>query len=105
MRSPLLNWLKMSEEKTYLNPTAKHNEAAIRAKIQAIDIFSTEINRLAKEFVPHFHWMNHQVSRKWHCDKSPIGMCVNKLYYNGLGENEPLHIGECIFCGDPDERK
>jgi hypothetical protein len=91
------------KDKKYLNPMAKYNEATIRAKIHAIDIFNTEINRLAEEFIPEFHFLDHTVSRMWHCDLSPIGMCVHKLYYNNHGTG--VHKLECIFCGGPNERK
>jgi hypothetical protein len=93
----------MPTDKTYLNPTAKYNEMAIRAKIMAIDMFNNEIDRIAKKFIPEFYFLDHKVSRTWHCELSPIGMCVNKLYYNGLGAG--LHELECIFCGQPSERK
>ena len=34
----------------------------------------------------------------WQCEDSPVGLCV----YDSI--NDPAS-DQCIFCGDPDERK
>lgn len=34
----------------------------------------------------------------WYCDKSPFGICAYDL-------DEDSCCDECIYCGEPDERK
>jgi len=34
----------------------------------------------------------------WNCDKSPCGLCCYHHYV------DPVH-DECVFCGNPEERK
>lgn len=57
-----------------------------------------KINRLAKEYIPDFHFMDHMVSTFWRCDKSPIGMCV--FHLNTIGKPT-----ECRYCYEPNIRK
>lgn len=72
----------------------------IRGLNSAIETLKADINRYAKAFYPAFHWMDHQVSTFWRCEKSPIGMCIFKL--GGPDHNLPTY---CVFCDQPAERK
>lgn len=58
-----------------------------------------QIRGIAKESIPEFHFLNHEVSTFYECDKSPIGLCVWDVSEKGL------HIDcHCYYCGNPVER-
>lgn len=69
----------------------------IREKERAI----FEINQLVKEAEPDYHFLDHWVSHFWTCDKSPFGWCLFKREM----VNMQLILGDCIYCGQPVERK
>lgn len=56
------------------------------------------VRDVAESLIPDFHFMDHEVSLRWRCDKSPIGMCVFRLNENGQKTY-------CRYCGGPVERK
>ena len=72
----------------------------IAAKLRAIQEIEQEIILIAKSAIPEFHFLNHQVSKFWNCDKSPVGVCVWDISDRGF------HIDcSCHYCGEPVERK
>lgn len=72
----------------------------IIAERRIIDKANERINEYAAKVIPEFHFLNHQVSTFWECDKSPIGVCVWDISEKGF------HIDcTCYYCGDPVERK
>ena len=83
----------------YKNYDARECEKQIRLLVRQAENCYYEIDKIAKQYISDFHFMDHKVSTFWHCDKSPIGMCVflrNK--YDGKVE-------KCRYCGGPQERK
>lgn len=61
----------------------------------------SDIDRLAKEYIPDFHFLDFQVSTFWPCEKSPIGMCVFKRE----DIRGRLMLTTCRYCDQPVERK
>lgn len=74
------------------------NREAILSRQRAIECLRGEIDDLAKEYIPDFHFLDFAVSTFWECDGSPIGMCVFRLDDSGR------KMG-CRYCGGPVERK
>lgn len=70
----------------------------IRGKAREIDRLHQEIRDIAKDHIEDFHFLDHQVSTFWTCDKSPIGMCVFNL-------NDRGQMIDCRYCHGPTERK
>ena len=72
----------------------------IDKELAAIQEANNNISILAKEAIPEFHFLNHEVSNFWDCDKSPIGKCVWDISKKGF------HIDcNCYYCSQPVERK
>lgn len=59
-----------------------------------------EIDRIAKQHIPDFHFLNHKVSNFWRCEKSPIGWCVWDISEHGFNLDCICH-----YCKGPVERK
>jgi len=78
--------------------TPKECAELILKKQREIDRLYHEINKIAKEYIDDFHFMDYAVSTFWRCEKSPIGMCVFKL-------NERGRKTDCRYCDGPVERK
>jgi len=82
------------------SPKHPSTQEQIECLIRKIERTRVEIDRLAKEKIPEFHFLNHKVSNFWKCDKSPIGWCVWDISENGY------HIDcQCYYCKGPVERK
>lgn len=87
----------------FLSPEAEVNAKMLKAVHDRIDAAIAEMHAIAKAAIPAFHFMDHWISKFWHCEKSSIGWCVFWRDWN-----DPTHPGvpdECIFCGQPVERK
>ena len=57
---------------------------------------------IARQAIPEFHFMSHQVSDFWdNCKTSPIGYCVWKIEDGNFRKSDVA----CMFCGEPAERK
>ena len=76
----------------------------IKTHLGAIENAKFQINEIAKECIPDFHFLNHEVSDFWSCDDSPIGWCVWGLS-DDKGDLIPKPYRVCLYCGDPIERK
>lgn len=76
-------------------------QRAIREKYDAIRHIEGEIEAIARQWVPGYHFLDYKVSNFWTCEQSPIGWCVFRLEerYGGLRPTT------CKFCGQPVERK
>jgi hypothetical protein len=84
-----------------MNDVQNQCAKAIRQKQSEIDRLEQEIRDVAKTHIPDFHFLDYQVSTFWACDKSPIGMCVlERSEFQGR-----MVLGNCRYCGDPNERK
>lgn len=55
-------------------------------------------SRIVKQVFPEFDWMYQVITREWKCDNSPVGYCVYDII------EDPAH-DDCLFCGQPEERK
>lgn len=76
------------------------NQMWIRELLHDIEATNRKINKIAKLYIPEFHFLNHRVSNFWKCDASPIGWCVWDISKRGF------HIDcQCYFCKGPVERK
>lgn len=67
---------------------------------RAIDCLEAAINEQAKARYKEFHFLDHKISTFWRCDKSPVGMCI----FERCGPDYK-HLGDCVFCLQPAERK
>lgn len=76
------------------------NEIAdqIVAKQRQINILHFEIEEIAETYVPGYNYLDFKVSTEWHCDSSPVGMCVFVRGKDG-------RVLNCRYCEDPEERK
>ena len=70
----------------------------IMEKRRQMDLLNFEIDEIAKQHIPDFHFLNHQVSTFWECIWSPIGVCVFNLDDHGRCQH-------CRYCQNPVERK
>jgi hypothetical protein len=74
------------------------------------DLFETsrralyDVEQLARQAIPDFHFLTHKVSNFWHCEKSPIGWCVWKLE-DEAGNGLKDHQWRCWYCGGGVSRK
>lgn len=84
-----------------LSVSADPPRTAIQNRVREMERLRFEIDNIAKEHIPDFHFLDYQVSTFWTCEKSPIGMCVFKRE-EIRGQLVPT---ECRYCGDPVERK
>lgn len=66
-----------------------------------IDAARSQIDQIAKAYIPDFHFLDYKVSDFWDCEKSPIGWCVFKRE-EIRGQ---LVLTTCRYCGGPVERK
>lgn len=71
----------------------------IRSYRNEIDTAYYNIRELAREYIPDFHFLNHEVSTTWSCVGSPIGMCVYNI------DQTTGKRTVCRYCGGPVERK
>jgi hypothetical protein len=80
--------------------------STIKAKEAERERLRGEIDQIAKEHIPDFHFLDFEVSTFWECPDSPIGMCVWKIE---LEPNKmyalPKDHWTCRYCGGPVERK
>lgn len=74
----------------------------IQSLVSTIEASHAAIRAIAKEHIPEFHFLDHQVSTFWKCNDSPIGMCVFKIEQDSRGQYGPT---TCAYCGGPTERK
>jgi hypothetical protein len=73
----------------------------IRQQVDIISSAKIEIDRIAKQKISDFHFLDHQVSYFWsHCKTSPIGYCVWDISKKGFNNH-----CRCYYCGEPVERK
>ena len=85
-------------------------KSEIKRKIKLLEVEKQRINQkigeLIKPYVPEdvknvstglvFDW--YRVSTFWDCKKSPINCCMYNHY-------EDIAHDNCLFCGQPEERK
>lgn len=94
----------MEEPVIYFNPKKIAEEIEkLESEKHKLNI---KIGELIKPYVPRdvkdvgaglvYEW--YPVSTFWECKKSPIGCCM----YN---DNEYRPHDNCLFCGEPEERK
>ena len=69
----------------------------IIAKNELENKLENEINSLIKTVIPDYNLWLHVVG-EWDCEESPIGLCL----YNRI---EDPCLDNCLYCGNPDERK
>ena len=81
-----------------LNMSPTQARKRIRLFRGIIDNAYYQIRELARQEIPDFHFMDHEVSTFWTCDSSPLGMCVFNL-------DEMGRKTVCRYCGKPTERK
>jgi|SaaInl8_200m_RNA_FD_contig_21_2380505_length_462_multi_3_in_0_out_0_1 hypothetical protein len=77
------------------------NKAAqlqIQELIETITVSNSWIDRIARENIPDFHFLDHKVSQFWECEESPIGWCLWEF-------NDQGNITGCRYCHQPVERK
>ena len=67
-------------------------------KVQDAQNHLLAVNKRITTYVQERQGRNHIVTHEWGCKESPYWTCV---YDDHL---DPMH-DECIFCGDPEERK
>ena len=72
----------------------------IKEKYEQIRKYHSQIDNIAKRYIPDFHFLNHKVSNFWMCEKSPIGWCVWDIRENGYNVD-----CQCCYCKGPVERK
>lgn len=76
------------------------HQSKIKICQSTIDRLNSEINNIAREVIPDFHFLDYKVSTFWTCEESPIGMCVWAL------DKGRFHLNcQCRYCGGPVERK
>lgn len=63
-----------------------------------IDRLRMEIQDVAKEYVPDYHFLDYSVSTFWHCKDSPVELCVFEIDNHGRKTI-------CRYCGNPNTRK
>ena len=79
-----------------------HYRKRIAFHLGVIEHHEGEIESIAREHVPDYHFMDYKLSNFWGCDESPVGWCVFALDEN----SGKLTIdSRCKFCGQPVERK
>lgn len=80
------------------NMSNKEPQQQIQNQLHIIENAQHEIDRIAKEHIFDFHFIDHKVSNFWKCELSPIGWCV--WYFNMNGVNQG-----CRYCLQPVSRK
>lgn len=90
--------LSVDERLSAMTPVQRSYQKQIEACRFTIDMANSRISELAKQAIPDFHFLDHQVSTFWICEKSPIGFCVFLIDDRG-------RLTECRYCGGPVERK
>ena len=95
---------KQERQKLLEEYQRQHYRKIIQDKVAQKEYLSSEINHLAKEAIPDFHFLDYRVSEFWTCDQSPIGMCLFILDYDN-GHPYKHYMTECRYCGGPTERK
>lgn len=87
------------DEKVIFTDLLKDNVQNIFAEcddaIQDIEFLKS---RIVRNVFPEFDWMYQVISREWECSTSPVGYCVYDIV------EDPAH-DDCLFCGEPEERK
>lgn len=78
--------------------TETYCRESILDKQRQIDRLRAEIDAIASEHIPDFHFIDYKVSTFWRCDASPIGMCVFVL-------NDRCEPTYCRYCQGPVSRK
>lgn len=79
--------------------TTKKMSVKDQIKLRRKNILSinNEIIEIAISKMDNFYPIKHVIGT-WDCEKSPLDLCV----YDRFEDN---CLDECIFCGDPSERK
>lgn len=83
-----------------MNDTQAACARTIKSLRQKMDACAHDIDTIAKNNIPDFSFLDHEVSAFMTCEKSPIGMCV----FNCIEGVFNLNC-KCRYCGDPVERK
>jgi hypothetical protein len=81
--------------------TPQECAAKIKAFRRQIGALQSDIDNIAHEHIADFHFCDYQASTFWDCEKSPIGMCVFSVRFDGMHRS----LGDCRYCGEPTERK
>ena len=88
--------------KTITNFYNENNPLLVREKIEdkleKISKIEIEIEKLIKYRYPNYNFELELGDFLWECDLSPIGTCLYNKFEDKLHDN-------CIFCGQPEERK
>ena len=73
-----------------------------RKRVRALEAVKEEmdiaIRNILRDVMDGDISVDHVVSPQWDCDESPVGLCVYDTYRDQAKD-------QCIFCGDPLERK
>lgn len=91
-------YLSHNERLAAMTPVQRAYHDQIEAFRFQIDMANGRISELARQAIPDFHFLDHQVSTFWTCEKSPIGFCVFLI-------NDRGRLEGCRYCGGPVERK
>jgi hypothetical protein len=87
------------DEKVIFTDLLKDNlEGFIKECDDAIEEIEYQKRKIIKNVFPEFDWTYQLTSWHWKCEESPANMCIYDLVEDRARDN-------CIFCGQPEERK